>query len=464
MSTQQETKTNSAELISNPLSERNIISICLGNPDKIIEVEGEELFPEHFGVKANRYIFTAMLYLYSKQAKPEPMAIYEILSSGMEKSVLEEMGGLEYLVLLKDTRVPEENLKMYCGKVKQSYTRRNLYDIAVDAKDFMVSEAADKLNPQELIAKVNTKLEDLSLKTSSTTEVYKMGDNLDERMKQREEHPEQVPGLETGWSKVDMYTNGFGPGDLVVVVAPSKVGKSTVITNWATNMAVLDQLPILYIDTEMSPFEQEDRILSRLSNVPHKEIVSGMYMMDTEYGLATEKVARIKDAREKIGMGNYYHVQMPNFQIEKVMALTRKFQVQFGVQALFFDYIKLPSSDTGSLQRMQEYQALGFFTSGLKDLASILQIPVITAAQTNRNDLDKELLDASDIGGSYRILQLATKLMFLNKKKEETIAKDGIQKGNLVLSIKYQRNGESDCPPIDLMAYRNILYIKEVAR
>ena len=36
-----------------------------------------------------------------------------------------------------------------------------------------------------------------------------------------------------------------------MVCARSKVGKSTLLTNWATNLSIIDKLPILYIDTEM---------------------------------------------------------------------------------------------------------------------------------------------------------------------------------------------------------------------
>jgi replicative DNA helicase len=106
---------------------------------------------------------------------------------------------------------------------------------------------------------------------------------------------------------------------------------------------------------------------------------------------------------------------------------------------------------------MQEYQALGFFTSGLKDLAGLMKLPVFTACQANRNDLDTDNPDAGNIGGSYRILQLASKLMFLINKSDERIAKEGFQNGNQQMIIKYQRNGQSDCPPINLFFNKPIL-------
>lgn len=438
-----------------------MISICLKNQEKIIDVESNDIFAEHFGIPGHKYIFMAMMYLYSKKIKPTPMAIMEVLNGEHSKSSVDDLGGLEYLVLLEETNIPEDNLDIFIQKVKQSYTRRSLINIASDVRDFVISDKAEVLNPSELITYIEQKINDLSISTSTSDEVYKMGDRTEEVLAERAENPAQVPGLEVGWYEYDRVTNGAQPGDLIVICAPSKVGKSVALTNWATKIGIEDTIPVLYFDTEMNEREQEDRILARLTGIPQSEIVSGLYVMDTAFGKADEKIAKLKVAREELKLGNYYHIYMPQFSIEKVTALARKFVVQFGVKAIFFDYIKIPSNQA-NFKSVQEYQALGFFTSGLKDLAGLLKVPIFTACQTNRDDLNNQAPDASNIGGSYRILQLASKLMFLINKSDERVAKDGFQNGNQQLIIKYQRNGMSDVPPINIMFQKEILKMSEV--
>lgn len=445
----------------NPGSERNLISICLKDSDKIIDVETAEIFPEHFSVPGHKFIFMAMMYLFSKKIKPTPMAIVEVLSNDQAKKSVDELGGLEYLTILEESNIPSDNLSIFMEKIKQSYTRRMLLNIADDVKTFVLSDKAEVLNPSELITFAEQQLTDLSVNNTTSDEVYKMGSKTEEVLAQRAEHPAQVPGLEVGWTQYDNYTNGAQPGDLIIISAESKVGKSATLTNWATKLAIKDKIPIVYFDTEMNEREQEDRILANLTGIPHSEIVSGLYVLDTVNGKAEEKVAKLKSAREQLEMGAYYHVYMPMFTIEKVTALARKFSLQFGIKAIFFDYIKIPSNQA-SFKDAQEYQKLGFFTSGLKDLAGTLKIPVFTACQSNRSDLGNENPDAGSIGGSYRILQLASKLMFLINKSDERIAKDGFQNGNQQLLIKYQRNGQSDCPPINIMYNKPILRQTEV--
>lgn len=444
----------------NPGSERSLISICLKDPDKIIDVESSEIFAEHFGVPGHKYIFIAMMYLYSKQIKPTPIAIMEVLNSEKAKQAVDELGGLEYLTILEDNTIQPDNLPIFIEKIKQSYTRKILLNISDNIREFVLSDKAEILNPNELINYAEQKIVDISVNTG-TSEVYKMGSNTIEVLTQRAENPSQIPGLEVGWTQYDEYTNGAQPGDLIILCAESKVGKSITLTNWATKLAIKDQIPILYIDTEMNEREQEDRILASLTGIPHKEIVSGLYVVDTANGKAEDKIARLKTAQKELQLGCYYHIYMPQFTTEKVIALAKKFNKQFDIKAIFFDYIKIPSSQA-NFRQQQEYQALGYFTSGLKELAGILKIPIFTACQANRSDLNTSNPDATNIGGSYRILQLASKLMFLINKSEEQIARDGFQNGNQQLLIKYQRNAASDCPPINIIFDKPIIRQTEV--
>lgn len=439
-----------------------MISICLKNPERIIDCENEELFPEHFAIDAHRYIYMAILYLFSKKIKPSPIAIFEVITDKKAKEKIEEIGGLEYISLLQQADITEDNLKIFCMKIKQAHMRRTIYEICEYTKEEMISEDAEVLNPQELISRLENKVIDLSVQNTQTNEVYKMGDNVEERLAKRAEKPNSVPGLETGWTQFDRYTNGGQAGDLIAVCARSKTGKSVTLTNWATKFGIIDRVPVLYCDSEMTSEEQEDRQLAILTGVPHQEIVSGMYVVDTEYGTAKEKVAKIKEAVALMKAGEYYHVYMPQFTIEKVMSLARKYKIQHGIGALFFDYIKLPANQVSTLKSVQEWQYLGFFTSGLKDIGGLLRIPIYTAVQENRSNPKSKEKDETNVAGSDRILQLATKLIFLYNKDDETIAKEGIVNGNQQLYIAYQRNGISDAPPINIMFHKHIIRQEEV--
>ena len=325
---------------------------------KMIELKEMDVSGEMFLIEANRYIYYSIDYLFSKQQEPSPIAIMEVLKDKRAKKVLEDFGGIEYLTILAEQKVNENNLNIFVEKLKQSYTRYKLCGICDTSKNFLLSDKTEVLNPTEIINVVESKLTDLSNAVQQTKDIYKMGDDAEEILAQRAENPNSVPGLEVGWSKFDYYTNGGQPGDLIMICARAKTGKSTILTNWATKLSIEDKIPVLYFDTEMNSRQQEDRILAILSGVPNKEIVSGMYVLDTENGKATDKRA-LHEAVQKLKEGNYYHVYLPAFTMDKVSAIAKKFKLQYGIQAIFFDYLKMPASQIASLKNAAEWQMLG---------------------------------------------------------------------------------------------------------
>lgn len=444
-------------------SERGILSICLKNNDRIVDCENHGLMAEHFGIDANRLIFLAISYLYAKKIKPTQISILEVMPDEKSKKIIDDAGGIGYLTNLMETELPEDSLKIFVDKILQSYTRNKVISICEETSKFMESDDSNVLNPDELVSVLDSKTLSLSTIVKKVEDVYKFGEDTERVLTERAETPDAVPGLETGWKQFDKITNGGQPGDLIFVSARSKTGKSVTLLNWAIQIGIHDQLPVLYIDTEMSSREQEDRLLANISGVPHSEIVSGLYMLDTSYGLSVEKREKLRVAREKIKNGKLYHIYMPTFSIDKINALVRKFQMQHGIVALFFDYLKFPASQLSSLKTAQEWQMLGFLASGLKDLAGTLQIPIYSAVQENRSDDGKGGKKSyANIGGSDRILQLATKMVFLYNKTDEEIARAGIDNGNQWLYVAYQRNGESECQPIQISFNRPFLKQIEV--
>ena len=449
-------------IINNPTSERSLISLCLNNADLLVDVENNEVYSQHFTIPAHRHIFTAMMYLYSKGIKPSPLSIMEVITDKKAKEEIENFGGISYIEDMTLMDIDKSNLKIFCEKVKQTYARKELYDVCEKAKTFMLSDESEKLNPGELVGQIENKITEIANSAINETTVYKMGSDLQARLEERAKRPTLVAGIQVGWTVFDRLTNGGQAGDLIIVCARAKMGKSVILTNWAKRFSIDDGLPVLYIDTEMTSEEQEDRLVSILTQIPVSEIMTGLFAVDTEHGTAKEKIEKIKNAIEQIKSSPYYHVYMPNFSAEKVTALAKQYKAKYNIQALFMDYIKIPASQGNSLQQIKEYQALGFFTSTLKDIAGTLKIPVYSAVQENRNDEKGTEKGAGNVAGSDRILQLATKLMFLYAKTDEQIARDTTLLGNRHLKIAYRRNGESDCPPINLQFDNQVVTIREV--
>jgi replicative DNA helicase len=447
------------DIIIQPGSERAILSIILSNHDLILECENQDLYAEHFGVKGHRYIYSAIAFLYSQSNVDniDAMLLYNTINDAEAKQAVDELGGMNYIDSLIQSRIVN-NLNIYISQVKTCALKRLAYNMGADIQDIVLRDAYS--TTEELLNAIQQKTLELILNNESEAEVYRMGTNLEQRLQERARNPQVIPGLAMGWEKFDRYTKGQKSNELTVVVATSKTGKSALLMNMSKKFSIDDGVPGLYVDTEMDNEQQEDRLCSMISGVLYDELENGMWASDTMYGRAEDKIRAVNEAIEKIRNSNLYHIYMPSFTIEKVAALTRKYKLQKNIGYMIFDYIKLPTSEINGLATAQEYQRLGYMTTCLKDLAGICGIPVITSAQANRTAVGSTQLDENSIGGSYRILQMASRLIFLRNKTDIEIVTEG-NRGNQKLKIAFQRNGASNVDEIDFVYERPILRMRE---
>jgi len=427
------------EIISNPGAERTILANCLNNPNTIIQCEAEGLMPKHFGIKANVIIYTAIVYLFTQNATIDPVSIQNVIRDPKAQKTLEDIGGLEYLMLLQQSP-QSQNINMFVQQVMQCYVRRMIYNTSAQLQKDVLNDEQSTI--EELLGKTQQSITQITLETTKVAEAYKMGDKIDERLQEKANNPNEVPGLPTGWVTLDKLTKGGQPGDLIIVCAESKTGKSVTLMNWAKYAAIDLGQPILYIDAEQSDEEEEFRLLSIVSQIPEDELTTGLFMRDTGYGTAKEKIERIKKAKTLIKNSKFYHVSMPEFTLEKIQAITRQFYLKHGIVALYFDYIDFNPTLLAQNKHMRDDMILTNLAVGLKNLGHDLGIPVFTAAQENRTGYGATEKDAKNIGGSIGILQKATKLLFLRNKNEEELALQGANRGNQKLLLKYQRHGE----------------------
>ncbi|WP_255289768.1 replicative DNA helicase [Bacillus toyonensis] len=434
-------KISSKELIHRAGSERALIGICLNKPDQLILASGSGLKPEHFAVDAHKYIYMAMSYLIENGNNPDPISITQVFTDDKANKAIEEMGGVTYIESMRLTP-SVSNTQMHIDNVKLAAACRDVYDKSKKIMDRMIKGTESDVNT--VLSAVESDFRDISIEYQVATGVTKLGENTADRLKQRLLTPQDVIGLKTGWKLFDLATLGLIDGELTIVGARSKVGKSTVLLNWCNKICIEDGVPTLYIDTEMYDYEQEDKLLSIISRVPHEEIRTGRFGVDTEAGKAIDKIAALQDANRELKEAPFFHVYLPNFTPEKIKSLVRKYQVEHSVKLVVFDYIKLPSSDSSLGDK--EHQALGYLTSSLKDIAGELKVPIISAVQLNRSAVGKEDMDEGMIAGSDRILFLANRVCMMRKSTEEEYAITGCSRQ---FKIMAQRMGqELDWTPI----------------
>jgi replicative DNA helicase len=285
---------------------------------------------------------------------------------------------------------------------------------------------------------------DLSTHAKSINEPRNLGDGLVEYIEERRNNPIEMSGISTGFSILDKQIDGLVPGTLTIISARKKMGKSTFLSNVAAHIAYRLHIPALYIDTEMSFDEWRDRIIAMLSGIEERVVKHG--------GYTKEHYDEIKKAVEIIGKGKLFHQRMPNYSVDKLTSLYKKYKIKEKIGVGIFDYLKEPDS-ANSDKRRQEWQILGDVTTRIKDLAGDLSIPFITAVQLNRNN---------EVAGSDRISWFGDIVMqWMHKEQKEMDAK-GFEGGQFKLVIRdTRRGGGTPEEGIGYKFYKKKLLIKE---
>lgn len=416
--------------ISDLVSERAILSMLINNPNMAYDVFSD-LDLDDFVNKQNRTLFKYIRNYTSTKNKINKLNIYMLTDLLKKDGILEQVGGKDYLEALETMNVSPENYSYCKDQLKFSALKRNMYLATLDIqKDCL--ESKDDIN--QFIANQEQKIIDVILNTRYTDEVENLAqinEFIEKKRKLFEDNISQgIPTLFTGF---DEEYGGLIPKRTYVVCARSKNFKSGFLLNVAVNVAIKQNIPVLYIDLEMSKEPQQSRLLSIVSGVNNDLIENGRYM---RYENLTEQV---EEAMKILSDKQLYYVRLPSYSIEHVNYLVRKYYKKCNIGLLIFDWIKIPNST--DINYGHERQLLGNVVSMLHDLGEQLNIPVLTAAQLNRSAIGKEELDEGTIAESDRILWFLDYVLFLRWKTEEEIERDGLEEGNLVVQSGSNRYG-----------------------
>ncbi len=148
----------------------------------------------------------------------------------------------------------------------------------------------------------------------------------------------------------------------------------------------------------------------------------------------------VPQAAEKMKGGPIYFDDTPGLSIQQMRARARRFARQHrDCAAIYVDYLQLVASDT---KRAKDFRQLEVdeVATGLKQLARELSIPVIAAAQLNReNDGPNSPPKLSNLRESGTIEQHADGVLAIHRKHYYTKAPEDA--GKATICLLKQRNG-----------------------
>lgn len=345
------------------------------------------------------------------------------------KSELIEDGA--YLIDLDRNTPSAANIRAYAEIVADKARRRKLIEVGTTLVNDAFGGTVETL---DLIGKAQTHVAGLLDSQPCELEpVAPIMARVFDRLTERSANEGRADGLTTGLPDFDDLTNGLHGGQLIVLAARPKMGKTSLALNIAEHCALVHQKPVAVFSFEMRPEELGDRMLASQGDIDADRIRRGT-LDDADWANASAAIQRLRSAR-------IYVTRPRSARVQHVCAQARRQHALSPLGVIVIDYLQL--METGSDNRAQ---GIGDITRALKLLAVELNVPVLLLSQLNR-DLEKRDNKRplpSDLRDSGSIEQDADVVVFVYR--DEVYNRDSRYAGTAELIVALQRNGPpGDC-------------------
>ena len=217
-----------------------------------------------------------------------------------------------------------------------------------------------------------------------------------------------VEVLKTGFIDLDAKLTGLKPGALTILAARPAMGKTALGLNIAANLSIDAGIPVAFFSLEMTSDELTNRLISSRAKVNGSAI--------RQKKLSETECDRYIDATNRLHNARIYIDETPSIDISTLSDRARRMHVQYGIKALFVDYLQLMTCSAKRVQNRE--QEIATISRGLKKIAKELHIPVVALAQLNRavdSRVDKRPV-LSDLRESGSIEQDADLVMFIHRE------------------------------------------------
>ena len=390
-------------------AEEAVIGAVLINPDVYVELS-EFLTADDFYIHRLRFIWQSFTRLSERRLPIDNLTVSEALS---EMGHLDEIGGPAYLTGLLNLVPTTLHAEAYGQLVREAAIRRKM----ISAAGKIATLAYDQ--EQELPAVTEQSvaaLEGAVLRETGgnlvplSTALAQAYDQIDALSRTPE-----LPGVPSGLTDLDHRLGNFQPGALYVLAARPGQGKTSLMLTAALNAARAGKRVAVF-SLEMPILRLTNRLLAQQSGLD-------VQMLDT--GKVGEgDWPRLTDAVEKLEHLPIYLDDTPAITPLQLKAKLRRLHLSAGkIDLALVDYLQLMQAGVKTENRTQE---VGYISRSLKALSKELNVPILAAAQLNR-DVEKRAStrpQLSDLRESGDIEADADVVMFLHQPEQAPAGQD----------------------------------------
>lgn len=338
--------------------------------DRAAEEVQAILTEDDFYQPAHKEIFKAVRQLLLSAKAIDIVTIRDEL---VARGKLAEIGGVEYIIQIQESVPTAKNANYYAEIVQDKATMRRLEEAGHEILGLVrdpETTADEKVDEAEaLVFEVGQKRLGKYFDTAKTLakEFFKDVDHLLDT-------GEPILGLPSGFRDLDNVTTGFYGSDFIIVAARPAMGKTSLVLNFALNIARQDKGAVAIFSLEMSGQQLVRRIISTIAQVPMGTLKKA--------NLSHGDYQKLADACEELYTLPVYIDDSSDINPLDMRGKCRRLKADQGLALVVVDYIQLMRGNNRRPENRN--QEIGEIARNMKAMAKELDVPVIGLSQLNR--------------------------------------------------------------------------------
>jgi replicative DNA helicase len=385
------------------------------------------LAPADFYHEPHHFIWQAFEQLAGSQTTINQITVADTLN---RTGKLEFCGGVAYLLHLVSICASPLDAFSYAEIIKRNSVARQIIDAGNDIVKIGFSNPVDTTKALSECDEKLTIVRKSGVPTPIVSPKVRASAQFDRYMEMMES--QKSIGISTGLPTLDhVLGGGYYPGELAIVAARAGLGKTTFLSHTA-NQACQKGIPVLFCSAEMDVDSITDREVAQHVGVSINRIRRGNY--------SQKLYTQIQEAIGKIHEKPLYFYNDSPMTTDRILQHALGMKLRNGLGMLAIDYLGILDDQYGR----NPYERVTHISRQLKQIARILGVPVVVAAQLNRESAtrnDKRPM-LSDLRDSGAIEQDADVVLMLYR---DSYYDQAAENDNTVeIIVAKQRQGESN--------------------
>jgi replicative DNA helicase len=424
--------------------------------ERVLEVLDGDMFYKD----AHKKIFQAVFNLYSRRAKSDLVTVSEELRT---LKWLGEVGGVAYLKELTDKVSTAAHAEHYARIVLEKAVLREPIRTSTEIASRCYSE---EMEVDKLLDDAQTRI--LKIAQKKTTDTFSNAKDLAhqviDELEKLSKNRDELRGVPSGFTKLDLLTSGFQRGDLILLAARPGQGKTSLALNVAANAVLRAKkaFPTAFFSLEMSKQDIMMRLMASEAGINVFKVRTAHFPKD--------RWAELTSAGWRISEAPLYIDDSSSLSVLQVRTRARRLAHELDQKGkrlglIIIDYLQLMQG--GGRRSEGRQQEVADISRNLKQLARDLEVPVIALSQLSRKTEEKgrdprpQLSDLRESGALEQDADLVAMIYREGQYKRD----DPTVQNKAELILAKHRNGPTGSIPLvfrhELTRFENAAQVEE---